>query len=91
MTSRRWWMRIAALAALALLVGVGALLTFIAVSMLSPLVAAPAARVLTAPATRTHAITGILARILEKHPSLTVFQAKTILRALAANVRGAAP
>jgi subtilisin len=33
-------------------------------------------------------ITGILALILEKHPSLTVFQAKTILRALAANVRG---
>lgn len=32
-------------------------------------------------------ITGILALILEKHPSLTVFQAKTILRALAANVR----
>lgn len=32
-------------------------------------------------------ITGILARILEKHPSLTVFQAKAILRALAANVR----
>jgi subtilisin len=35
-------------------------------------------------------ITGILALILEKHPVLTVFQAKTILRALAANVRGAA-
>jgi subtilisin len=35
-------------------------------------------------------ITGVLARILEKHPSLTVFQAKTILRALAANVRGGA-
>jgi subtilisin len=32
-------------------------------------------------------ITGIVARILEKHPSLTVFQAKGILRALAANVR----
>jgi subtilisin len=32
-------------------------------------------------------ITGILALILEKHPSLTVFQAKTILRALSANVR----
>lgn len=31
-------------------------------------------------------ITGIVARILEKHPSLTVFQAKAILRALAANV-----
>jgi len=34
-------------------------------------------------------ITGIVARILEKHPSLTVFQVKTILRALAANVREA--
>lgn len=32
-------------------------------------------------------ITGIVARILEKHPSLTVFQTKGILRALAANVR----
>jgi subtilisin family serine protease len=32
-------------------------------------------------------ITGIVARILEKHPSLTVFQAKGILRALSANVR----
>jgi subtilisin family serine protease len=37
-------------------------------------------------------ITGIVARILAKHPSLTVFQTKGILRALAANVRrGAAP
>jgi subtilisin len=31
-------------------------------------------------------ITGIVARIVEKHPSLTVFQTKAILRALAANV-----
>ena len=31
-------------------------------------------------------ITGIVARILEKHPSLTVFQLKAILRALSANV-----
>jgi subtilisin family serine protease len=31
-------------------------------------------------------IAGIVARILEKHPSLTVFQVKAILRALAANV-----
>jgi subtilisin family serine protease len=30
---------------------------------------------------------GIVARILAKHPDLTVFQLKTILRALAANVR----
>ena len=31
-------------------------------------------------------ITGVVARILEKHPSLTVFQVKAVLRALAANV-----
>lgn len=31
-------------------------------------------------------ITGIVARLLEKHPSLTVFQVKAILRALSANV-----
>jgi subtilisin family serine protease len=31
-------------------------------------------------------ITGLVARILAKHPGLTVFQLKTILRALAANV-----
>jgi subtilisin len=31
-------------------------------------------------------ITGIVARILEKHPSLTVFQLKAVLRALSANV-----
>jgi subtilisin len=31
-------------------------------------------------------ITGIVARILEKHPALTVFQVKAILRALSANV-----
>jgi subtilisin len=32
-------------------------------------------------------ITGIVAKILGKHPGLTVFQTKTLLRALAANVR----
>ena len=31
-------------------------------------------------------ITGVVTRILEKHPSLTVFQVKAVLRALAANV-----
>ena len=31
-------------------------------------------------------VTGLVARILGKHPGLTVFQVKTILRALAANV-----
>jgi subtilisin len=31
-------------------------------------------------------ITGLIARILAKHPNLTVFQMKTILRALAANI-----
>jgi subtilisin family serine protease len=33
-------------------------------------------------------ITGIIARILSKHPGLTVFQVKTILEVLAVNVRG---
>jgi subtilisin family serine protease len=33
-------------------------------------------------------ITGIVAKILSKHPGLTVFQMKVILRALAANVSG---
>ena len=32
-------------------------------------------------------ITGIVARILGKHPNLTLFQMKTVLRALSANVR----
>lgn len=32
-------------------------------------------------------MTGIIARIVEKHPDLTPFQIKTVLRALAANVR----
>ena len=31
-------------------------------------------------------ITGLVARLLSKHPSLTAFQVKVILRALAANV-----
>jgi subtilisin family serine protease len=31
-------------------------------------------------------ITGIVARILSKHPQLNLFQMKTVLRALAANV-----
>jgi subtilisin family serine protease len=31
-------------------------------------------------------ITGLVAKILAKHPGLTVFQIKTILRALATNV-----
>ena len=68
----------------ALLVGVGALLTFIAVSMLSPLVAAPAARVLTAPATRTHSITGILAREnAERNPRRTASTAAALMIGLA--------
>lgn len=36
-------------------------------------------------------ITGIVAKILGKHPGLTVFQTKTLLRALAANVRREMP
>ena len=35
-------------------------------------------------------ITGIVAKILSRHPGLTVFQLKSILRALSANVRGKA-
>jgi putative ABC transport system permease protein len=67
-----------------LLVGVGALLTFIAVSMLSPLVAAPAARLLTAPATRTHAITGVLAREnAERNPRRTASTAAALMIGLA--------
>jgi len=31
-------------------------------------------------------VTGIVARILSKHPGLTLFQVKTILRALSANM-----
>jgi subtilisin family serine protease len=31
-------------------------------------------------------VTGLVARILEKHPALTVFQTKTVLRAVSANV-----
>ncbi len=31
-------------------------------------------------------VTGLVARVLAKHPGLTIFQIKTILRALAANV-----
>jgi len=36
-------------------------------------------------------ITGVVAKILGEHPGLTVFQVKTILRALSANVRGTRP
>lgn len=33
-------------------------------------------------------VTGLVARLLAKHPNLTVFQVKTVLRALASNVGG---
>jgi putative ABC transport system permease protein len=67
-----------------LLVGIGALLTFVAVSMLSPLVAAPAARLLTAPATRTHSVTGILAREnAERNPRRTASTAAALMIGLA--------
>jgi putative ABC transport system permease protein len=46
----------------ALLTGVAAFLVFIGVAMLSPLVARPAAKVLTLPAEKAHSITGILAQ-----------------------------
>jgi subtilisin len=32
-------------------------------------------------------VTGIVAKILGKHPDLTLFQMKTVLRSLAANMR----
>jgi putative ABC transport system permease protein len=68
----------------ALLVGVGALLTFIAVSMLSPLVAGPASRFLTIPATRTHSVTGILAREnAERNPRRTASTAAALMIGLA--------
>src|SRR4029079_18852070 len=67
-----------------LLVGLGALLPFIAVSMLSPLVAGPAARLLTAPATRTHAVTGVLAREnAERNPRRTASTAAALMIGLA--------
>ncbi len=46
----------------AILVGIAALLVFIGVAMLSPLIARPAARVLAWPAERMKSITGLLAR-----------------------------
>ena len=46
----------------AILVGVAALLVFIGVAMLSPLVARPAARVLAYPAERIKSVTGMLAQ-----------------------------
>jgi putative ABC transport system permease protein len=46
----------------AILVGVAALLVFIGVAMLSPLIARPAARLLAWPAARMKSITGLLAR-----------------------------
>jgi putative ABC transport system permease protein len=46
----------------ALLTGAAAFLVFVGVAMLSPLLARPAARLLTLPAERTHSITGILAQ-----------------------------
>ena len=46
----------------ALLTGIAAFLVFIGVAMLSPLIAKPAAKLLTLPAERTHSITGILAQ-----------------------------
>jgi subtilisin family serine protease len=36
-------------------------------------------------------VTGIVAKLLGKHPGLTVFQVKAVLRALAANVSGGRP
>jgi putative ABC transport system permease protein len=46
----------------ALFTGIAAFLVFIGVAMLSPLIARPAAKVLTWPAEKSHSITGILAQ-----------------------------
>src|SRR5215211_527050 len=68
----------------AILVGVAALLVFIGVAMLSPLLAQPAARILTWPATRTHSVTGNLAREnAERNPRRTASTAAALMIGLA--------
>jgi putative ABC transport system permease protein len=66
----------------ALMVGLGVFLAFIGVSMLSPLLAAPAARLLTWPA--THSVTGNLAREnAERNPRRTASTAAALMIGLA--------
>lgn len=65
-------------------VGIAALLVFIGVAMLSPLVAGPIARVLTWPSTRTSSITGLLAREnSQRNPRRTASAAAALMIGLA--------
>ena len=65
-------------------VGISALLVFIGVAMLSPLVAKPAARLLTWPAVKTNSITGILAREnAQRNPRRTAATAAALMIGLA--------
>ncbi len=67
-----------------LLVGVAAALVFIGVAMLSPLLARPAARVLTLPAEWTKSITGLLAREnVMRNPRRTASTAAALMIGLA--------
>jgi len=68
----------------ALLVGAAAFFAFIGVAMLSPLLAKPAARILTYPAKRTNSITGMLAREnAERNPRRTASTAAALMIGLA--------
>jgi putative ABC transport system permease protein len=68
----------------AMFVGISALLVFVGVAMLSPLVAKPAARLLTWPAKKTDSITGILAREnAQRNPRRTAATAAALMIGLA--------
>ena len=68
----------------AMFVGISALLVFIGVAMLSPLVAKPAARLLTIPAIKGNFITGILAREnAQRNPRRTAATAAALMIGLA--------
>jgi len=68
----------------AMFVGISALLVFIGVAMLSPLVAKPAVRLLTWPAKKTDSITGILAREnAQRNPRRTAATAAALMIGLA--------
>lgn len=65
-------------------VGISALLVFIGVAMLSPLVAKPAARLLTWPAKKTDSVTGLLAREnAQRNPRRTAATAAALMIGLA--------
>lgn len=68
----------------AMFVGISALLVFVGVAMLSPLVAKPAARLLTWPAIKGNYITGILAREnAQRNPRRTAATAAALMIGLA--------